>query len=344
MKAAILVELNKPLVVDEIELPSVLEYGQVLVKIYYTGICGAQLNEMEGVKGPDKFLPHLLGHEGSGIVHRIGAGVSTVKEGDHVVLHWREGAGIKSATPTYLWKGNKVNAGWVTTFNEFAVVSENRITKIPSDFDMKLAPLFGCAVTTAFGVIHNDAGLKCGESIVIFGSGGVGSAIAQAASMTSACPIIMIDINDFKLEQSKSFGAMVTINSRSEDVTARVLSILPGGADVVVDTTGIKIVRELAYELTSKEGRTIFVGVPRAGEKISIDSFPLHFTKRITGSHGGDTHPQYDIPRLVRLHTAGKLGLEKMVTHTFTLDQINEAIALLRTGDVLRCVIKMNQD
>ena len=120
--------------------------------------------------------------------------------------------------------------------------------------------------------------------------------------------------------------------------------MLPGGGDVVVDTTGIKPVRELAYELTSKEGRTICVGVPRAGEKISIDSFPLHFTKKITGSHGGDALPQYDIPRLIRLQQQGKLPLEKMITHTFPLEQINEAFALLRTGDALRCVIKMKHD
>lgn len=344
MKAAILVQQNLPLVIDEVELPSTLEYGQVLVKIYYSGICGAQLNEIDGVKGADKFLPHLLGHEGSGIVQKVGKGVSTVKEGDHVVLHWREGSGIKSATPIYSWKGRKVNAGWVTTFNEFAVVSENRVTKIPAGLDMKLAPLFGCVITTAFGVIHNDAHLKSGESIVIFGSGGVGSALAQAASLTSACPIIVTDVNDFKLEQSKYFGATLTINSLKEDVATRVLGVLPSGADVVVDTTGIKSVRELAYELTSKEGRTIFVGVPKAGEKISIDSFPLHFTKKITGSHGGNTHPEYDIPRLVRLHMHGKLDLKSMVTHTFPLERINEAIALLRTGDMLRCVIEMKHD
>ncbi len=344
MKAAILVQQNAPLVVDDIDLPETLEYGQVLVKILYSGICGAQINEIDGAKGPDKFLPHLLGHEGSGIVQSIGKGVSTVKEGDHVVLHWREGAGIKAPTPKYKWGDKIVNAGWVTTFNEFSIVSENRITKIPADFDMKLAPLFGCAITTAFGVVHNDANLKCGESIVIFGCGGVGSAIAQAASLTSACPIIIVDINDFKLEQSKLFGAMMTINSLKEDVATRVLSVLPGGADVVVDTTGIKSVRELAYELTSKEGRTIFVGVPKAGEKISIDSFPLHFTKRITGSHGGDARPHYDIPRLIRLHQQGKLPLENMITHTFSLDSINEAIALLRSGDTLRCLIKMRED
>ena len=126
MKAAILEQQNAPLVVDDIELPPSLDYGQVLVKIFYSGICGSQLNEIDGVKGPDKFLPHLLGHEGSGIVQNIGPGVSSVKVGDHVVLHWREGAGIKAATAKYRWKDRVVNAGWVTTFSEFSVVSENQ--------------------------------------------------------------------------------------------------------------------------------------------------------------------------------------------------------------------------
>src|SRR3989344_2426852 len=154
-KSAILVEQKKPLVIDTITLPG-LQYGQVLVKVLYTGICGAQLNEIDGTKGPDKFLPHLLGHEGSGIVMELGEGVTQLKPNDNVVLHWRKNNGIQSPTPTYDWNGKKVNAGWVTTFNQYAIVSENRITKIP-DIDMKLAPLYGCAITTAFGVINNDA-------------------------------------------------------------------------------------------------------------------------------------------------------------------------------------------
>src|SRR5882757_8418314 len=149
MKAAILVELNQPLVVADIDAPPELSFGQVRVKVHYSGICGAQINEIEGAKGPDKFLPHLLGHEGSGVVEDIGPGVKTVAKGDHVVLHWRPSHGVQSETPVYDWQGKKVNAGWVTTFNEKAIVSENRLTVIPKDFDMRLAPLFGCAVTTA---------------------------------------------------------------------------------------------------------------------------------------------------------------------------------------------------
>jgi Zn-dependent alcohol dehydrogenase len=120
MKAAILVESKQPLVIDEIHLPESLEFGQVLVDVHYSGICGAQINEINAAKGPDKFLPHLLGHEGSGVVKEVGLGVSTVKKGGQVVLHWRPSAGIQSPTPKYNWGKKVVNAGWVTTFNDKA--------------------------------------------------------------------------------------------------------------------------------------------------------------------------------------------------------------------------------
>ena len=132
MKAAILVESKKPLTIADIDFPKKLEFGQVLVKIFYSGICGSQINEIDAAKEPDKFLPHLLGHEGSGVVEEIGGGVTTVKVGDHVVLHWRKSAGIESVVPRYFWNGKKLNAGRITTFNEKAIVSENRVTTIHS--------------------------------------------------------------------------------------------------------------------------------------------------------------------------------------------------------------------
>src|SRR5437870_10688819 len=124
-QAAILKQSREPLVVDEIIFPDALDVGQVLVQVLYTSICGAQVNEIEAVKGPDKFLPHLLGHEASGTVIETGPGVATVKPDDTVVLHWRPSQGIQSRPPSYQWRGNKLNAGWVTTFNEYAVISEN---------------------------------------------------------------------------------------------------------------------------------------------------------------------------------------------------------------------------
>ena len=346
MKAAILVELNEPLVVDELKLPEELSCGQVLVKVNYSGICGAQINEIEGAKGPDKFLPHLMGHEGSGTVLKTGPSVKTVKEGDHVVMHWRPSAGIQSETPNYVWNGRRVNAGWVTTFNEYAVVSENRLTSIPHDFDPKLAPLFGCAVTTAMGVINNDAHVKIGQSVVIFGVGGVGLNIVQSANMVSAYPIIAIDIHDLKLEMAKQFGATHYINSSTtKDLDDEIHKIVGDkGADVVIETTGIGRVIEQAYELTHPDGKTILVGVPTKGDNISIYSLPLHFNKVLTGSHGGDAIPDLEIPRYIKLIGAGKMTLDGIVTHEFSLDKVNEAIEIVRSGDAGRVLLNMSEN
>lgn len=345
MKAAILVENSKPLEVVEISLPKALSCGQVLVKVHYSGICGAQINEIDGAKGPDKYLPHLLGHEGSGIVIEVGPGVKTLKTGDHVVMHWRPSNGLQSETPIYNWNGKKVNAGWVTTFNEYAVVSENRLTVIPEDFDMELAPLFGCAVTTAMGVVNNDAQVKIGQSIVVFGVGGVGLNIAQAADMVSAHPIVGIDLFDSKLEMVKEFGATHGFNSNEvSDLDHEIRQVVgEDGADIVVDTTGNPRVIEMAYELTHPDGKTILVGVPRKGDKISIYSLPLHFKKVLTGSHGGSAEPDIDIPRFVKLHNAGKMKLDGLITHEFTLDEINDAIDLLRGGKTGRIIISMGK-
>jgi len=343
LKAAILVEQNAPLVIADIEMPTHLAFGQVLVKVHYSGICGAQINEIEGAKGVDKFLPHLLGHEGSGIVLDTGPGVTTVKNGDYVVMHWRPSAGLQSETPTYLWEGRKVNAGWVTTFNEYAIVSENRLTVIPGEFDRKVATLFGCAVTTAMGVINNDAQVKVGQSVVVFGVGGVGLNIIQAAGMVSAFPIIGIDLHDSKAEMAERLGATYYFNSsNTPDLEKDIRNITSqDGADVVIDTTGNARVIELAYNLTHPDGKTILVGVPRRGDNISIYSLPLHFKKVLTGSHGGSAEPNIEIPRYIRLCQAGKMNLEGLITHEFRLDEINEAINTLRNAKAGRCVISM---
>lgn len=341
MKAAILVEQNKPLIIDEVNLPKTLEYGQVRVKVVYTSICGAQLNEIAGRKGPDKFLPHLLGHEGSGIVEETGPGVTVVKKGDHVIMHWRKGNGIHSPTPKYTWKGKPINAGWVTTFNECAVISENRLTPIAKDFDMRIAPLYGCAITTGYGVVHNDAQLKSGESIAVIGVGGAGMAVVLAASLVSANPIVAVDINDEKLKIARKFGATHLINSTKEDAKKEILKLFPKGVDVAADGTGLKSIREMAYEVTSNQGIAVLVGVPDCKEKICIDSFPLHFEKRITGSHGGDINPSYVIPRLLELQKSGRFDLSDMISHEYTLDHINEALDLIRSGKALRVMLKI---
>ena len=340
-KAAILVELKKPLVVEEIALPGALDVGQVLVELHYSGICGSQLGEIDGAKGEDKFLPHLLGHEGSGTVLDTGPGVRQVKRGDKVVLHWRKGPGIECVPPVYSWNGKKVNAGWVTSFNKHAVISENRLTRIPADSDLDVAALFGCAVTTGFGVVQNNAEVRIGESVVVFGAGGVGLNIVQASALVSAYPLIAVDLHDNRLELASRMGATHVINSKNEDAGARISEILGGTVlDHFIDNTGQPAIIQLGYKLTGPKGRVTLVGVPRKGNDISIYSLPLHFGKVLSGSQGGETVPEVDIPRYHALFKAGRIKLRELLTNRYSLEQVNEAISGMRSGQVSgRCLI-----
>lgn len=343
MKAAILVEQRQPLVVDEVELPTALEVGQVLVKVHYSGICGSQLGEIAGVKGPDAYLPHLMGHEATGTVLAVGAGVKNVRPEDTVVLHWRKGAGIQADPPVYSWHGKKLNAGWITTFNEYAIVSENRCTPIPSDSDLEVAALFGCAVTTGFGVVENNAQVRIGESVVVFGAGGIGLNIVQAATLVSAHPIIAVDLFNSRLDLAARLGATHVLNSMECDVESRIQELTRDqGVDVFIDNTGIPKIIELGYKLTKPTGRVVLVGVPRKGETTSIYTLPLHFGKRLTGSQGGECVPQDDIPRYHRLARDKKIDLKELITARYSLEDINQAIDDMREGKLSgRCMISM---
>jgi S-(hydroxymethyl)glutathione dehydrogenase/alcohol dehydrogenase len=331
--AAILVAQQKPLVVDTIELPGQLEVGQVLVELKVSGICGSQLGEIDGVKGPDRFLPHLMGHEGFAVVMEVGTGVKNVKPGDSVVLHWRPGAGIQADPPKYLWRGQPLNAGWVTTFNRHAVVSENRCTKVPAGTDPEAAALFGCAITTGFGVVENNARLRMGESVVVFGAGGIGLNIIQASALMSASPIIAVDLHDSRLELARRLGATHTINSAKGDAAQLIKQALADQPlDVFIDNTGVPAVIEMGYQLSQREGRVILVGVPRLGQNLNVYSLPLHFGKVLSGSQGGECQPDRDIPRYLRLLERGSLQLDRFVSSRFPLEEINAAISAMRDG------------
>ena len=340
-KAAILVEQNKPLVVDEIELPK-LKFGQVLVKIHRSTICGAQIGEIEGVKGSDKFLPHLLGHEAGGVVLETGEGVKTLKQDDHVAAHWRKGKGIESETPKYKWGMNKfVNAGWVTTFNELSVISENRLTKIDTNVSYENASLVGCAITTAFGLINNDAKLKIGESVMIIGCGSVGLSSILGASLVSANPIIAVDIYDNKLELAKSFGATHTINSSNGSIVEQLQNHLgEKEIDVVIETTGSVNMIENSYILARKRsGRAILVGVPHFKKNINIHSLPLHFGKILRGTEGGSTKPNTDIPKYLKLCKDKKIDITRLISKHYDLIEINDAINDIKSGKEIKCCV-----
>lgn len=340
-RAAILVESRKPLVVDEIEnLP--LEAGQVLVKVHCSGICGAQINEIDAVKGEDKFLPHLLGHEGGGIVVEVGAGVTRVKPGQRVVMHWRKADGIHAKPAKYLWAGRNVNSGWVTTFSDYSVVSENRLTPVPDKTPMEVAALMGCAVTTAFGIVNNDANVKIGESVVVLGCGGLGLAVLMAAKAAGAWPIIGVDIKPEKLEAARQMGADETVLfTTKEQLVAEIRRLLPQGVDVCVENTGVVSMIEFAYEtVKDRVGRVILAGVPDSREKVCIHTLPLHFGKILTGSEGGQAQPDRDIPRILSFTGAKKIDLSALISHRLPLEKINDGLLLVRSGSARRVLIE----
>jgi len=346
-KAAILEELNEPLAVRELSVPYP-DVGQVLVRVRCAGICGKQIGEISGWYGLDRFLPHLLGHEGGGVVEETGPGVFHVKKGDHVVMHWRRGTGIEATPPMYgLGTGDGitvrfVGAGPVATFTEYAVVSGNRLTPIPPEVPFEVAALMGCAVTTALGLINNEAELKIGQSIVIIGCGGVGLNVIRGASMVSACPIVAVDRLASKLRMAMVSGATHSVNSSVEDVRGEIEGVVgKRGADVVVECTGNPGNIVEAITATAPQGKTILVGQPRWDWDVSIPGVVSHYGgKRIFASQGGLTNPPVDIPRYVGLWLNGKLDLNGIVTDTFTLDKINDALDLMRTGECGRCVVE----
>ncbi len=339
--AAILVEQKKDLVIAEIDLPSTLNVGQVLVEFHYSGICGSQLGEIDGVKGPDKWLPHLLGHEASGTVLAMGPGVKHVTPEQTVVAHWRPGKGIEANTPKYHWNGQVVNAGWITTFNRYAVISENRLTPIPARADIKTAALYGCAVTTGLGTIENKARVRFGDIVIVFGAGGIGLNLIQGASLAGAAQIIAADLYDHRLELAKQLGATDVINGTREDAFKAIAGALNGAAaDLFIDNTGKPEVIARGYQTIKPAGRVVLVGVPKKGEETTLYTLDLHFGKSMTGTTGGEAHPHLDIPRYMRLFERRRISLEPLITEIAPLEKVNQLIQGMRSGrSAGRCLI-----
>jgi Zn-dependent alcohol dehydrogenase len=343
MKAAVLEEINAPLTVTDIEL-SALSFGQVLVKVLVSGICGSQLQEIAGNKGNAKFVPHLLGHEGCGIVEEIGPGVTKVKKGDKVVMHWRKGDGIEADFGKYFFKGKERTAGKVTTFSEHSIVSENRVTPVPQDTPNDLCALLGCGLSTALSAVANDAQVKPGESVMIIGLGGLGTCFMKASRFYCANPIIGIDICDNKKEVVKSLRGDLFINSAKENILEamqRELGIKD--MDVIIDTSGNARSIADTMPLLGEGGRYIMVGQPKPGESVEIKManhlFGSFEGKTIKATQGGRFLPSKDIPRYVKLCKAGLLDIENLVTHRTKLDDINGAIEMMRAGKANRIMV-----
>jgi len=337
--AAILVEQRKPLVIDEVEVPA-LKRGQVLVEIQATRVCGSQIGEIDGVKGPDRFLPHLLGHEAGAIVLKVGEDVTHVAPGDRVVCHWRPGSGIDAGGSVYKWNGRDVNAGPITTFQKYAVISENRLTKVPAETDFELCCLLADTLTTGFGIINNDAKAKVGESVVIFGVGGIGLGAVLGAKLAGANPIIGVDLHDHKLAKAAEYGLTHQINASRENAAERVREILGGLADVTIDGTGSPKVIETAYDLAKlRGGRCVLFGVMPSDQRVSIHTLPLHFGRVLTGSEGGQSRPENDIPVIIALLSSTNTTCREFVSHRDRLSGLNAMISRMKNGEVSHAIL-----
>lgn len=341
MKAAVLTKLNAPLELCTLEHGEP-QFGQVLVKIHQSGICGAQLAEIRGEKGNERFLPHLLGHEGAGTVLATGQGVSRVKAGDRVVLHWRKADGASAPSPRYTGKSGRlmdtpIGGGPVTTFATEALISENRLTAVHKDTPDDLCALLGCGLSTALGTIENEAKLQMGERVMVIGVGGLGANLILASKLRQASLIAAVDVHD-KSEIAHKMGAHFFCQTTSDQLQDL------SNFDVVIDTTGNFTAVRDAFRFLAGGGRFIMVGQPRPGASMEIPSARDLFNgegKTIIATQGGQFRPDRDIGRYVAMHRAGLLNLDGLVTHRLPLEDINVGLDLVRQGQAGRIMIHM---
>jgi S-(hydroxymethyl)glutathione dehydrogenase/alcohol dehydrogenase len=334
--AAVLVELGRPLELADLAVPA-LKPGQALVEVAYSGVCHTQIGEARGHRGEDKFLPHCLGHEGSGIVREVGPGVAKVRPGDRVILSWVKGSGADVPGTVYDWNGRAVNAGGITTFATYSVISENRLTVVPDGMPLRLAALVGCAVPTGAGVIFNTAQPRPGQSVAVFGVGGIGSCAAAAAALAGCTPVIAVDVNPDKLALARRLGATHAVNAKACDPVAEVLKLCKGGADFAVEATGLApVMRQALAAVRPQGGTAVVVGNARFGETLAIDPRELNQGKRLLGTWGGDNVPDRDYPRYCKLMAAGRLDLEPLLSHSYRLADVNAALDDLERGCAAR--------
>jgi S-(hydroxymethyl)glutathione dehydrogenase/alcohol dehydrogenase len=340
-KAAVLEELGKPLLIRDIDLPE-LSDGQVLVKVLFSGVCRSQLMEVRGGRGPDPWLPHLLGHEGSGIVLEVGPAVQKVKPGDEVILGWIKGTGLDAPGAVYRCGMHTINSGRVTTFCNYTVVSESRLVIKPSSLPFDTAILFGCALPTGAGMVLNELRPSVDNTVVVLGLGGIGLAALMTLKALGIKTIIALDVSESKLAFARQLGATHVFNSSAAECRQAILDLTNGGASICVESGGQVATIELGYSLIRKSGgRLLFASHPPEGEVIQLSPHELISGKQIAGTWGGATQPDQDIPRMHILFENAGIPLGTLLTKRYKLEQINEALDDLEVGRVFRPLIVM---
>jgi S-(hydroxymethyl)glutathione dehydrogenase/alcohol dehydrogenase len=259
-------------------------------------------------------------------------------------MSWLKAQGIEAGGAKYSCNGQVVNAGAVTSFQKMAVCSENRLSPVPDGVASDHAIMLGCALPTGYGCVVNTGRAKAGESIAVFGAGGIGQSAIMTAAALGLDPLIAVDVADDKLQMAKAFGAGLLVNARSDDVLAAIKSATHGkGVDLAIEATGQPGVMAMAFEsVRAQGGRAVIAGNAKAGEELRISPGLLNQGKSLLGTWGGDSVPDRDFPRIAALMSAKKIDVAPLLTRRYGLADINAALGDLKDGRVGRPVIDMS--
>jgi len=361
MKAAILFEFKKPMLVEEITIDDPQDH-EVMVKLVATGVCHSDLLPIKG--DIPQALPVVVGHEGAGIVEKVGAGVTSVQPGDHVIIASVYSCGkchscvegqtslCLEALPWHLMGGlpgggkrlhkDKLDLNILYSqgsFAEYAVVHERSVFKVGRDAPLDVVCLFSCRVTTGIGAVANRAKTRAGDSIVVYGCGVVGMSVVMGAKLRGAGQIIAVDRVEERLRVARELGATHTINASTENAQLRTIEITGRGADYAFECIGNPAVMMQAFSSIHTTGTCVLVGATPAADMISFFPFEFLYGKKLIGCFFGNLR-QYDLPRYVDLYMQGRLPIEKLAAGYYSLDQINEAVEAVDKAKVMRAVIR----
>jgi len=362
VKAAVLPSYKAKFVVEDVDLAEP-QADEVLVKVAAVAVCHTDVAAKEGdLPFPP---PIVLGHEGAGVVEKVGSAVTTLKPGDHVILTTAASCGKCPAC----WMGRPTlcQTFWAKLFNgtmwddtrrlrrkdgtelghmffqssfaQYAIVNERTAIKIRDDAPLDKVCLFGCGSTTGIGAVLNVAKVPAGATVAIFGCGGLGLSAVMAAKFANAGRIICVDVLDWKLNLAQELGATDIINASKENPVERIMALTGFGVDFSFEFAGRVETIVQSFEATHPGGMTVVSGAPPMGQRVSIDWLPLLAQKMLTGAAQGAAVPGVDIPRWVDLYMAGRLPIDRLITRTYSLDQINEAFEAFEKGEVIRAVI-----
>ena len=361
MKAAVLREHNKPLVIEEVQV-SKPGPREVLVRTVAAGVCHSDVHFMDG--SYPYMLPTILGHESAGIVEEVGSSVTYVKKGDHVITCLSAFCGhcdkcltghlSLCSSPDVSRKEDEVSRLIqdsnpihqflnLSSFAEMMLIHEHALVKVREDMPFDRAALIGCSTTTGVGAVFHTAGVEPGSKVAVIGCGGVGLAAINGAAIAGAAEIIAVDMVDSKLELAKALGATHTVNAGNCDAVGEVQELTKGGCDYTFEAIGLKATAEQAFKMLGAGGTATVIGMIPVGTMIEIHGAELLSEKKIQGSNMGSNRFRVDMPRFVDFYLSGKLHLDQMISKHIKLEDVNDALQALKTGQEARHVIMFDQ-